>query len=55
MSDQIKDLRQRLGRLAVAAAEANSPTVEVSRQDIRTVLVALDEIIEPVAEREVGL
>jgi hypothetical protein len=26
----------------------------VSRQDLRTVLVALDEIIEPAAEREVG-
>jgi formyltetrahydrofolate synthetase len=55
MTQNLKDLRQRLGRLAVAAAEANSPTVEVSRQDLRTVLVALDEIIEPASEREVGL
>lgn len=55
MTHQLTDLRQRLGRLALAAAEANSPTAEVSRQDLRTILVALDELIEPVAEREVQL
>lgn len=55
MTDTIKDLRQRLGRSTAAAAEANNPTVEVSRQDMRVILCALDELIEPAATREARL
>lgn len=52
MTHPLTELRDRLGRQALEAAVANNPTVEVSRPDLRAVLCALDELIEPAAKRE---
>jgi len=55
MTDNIKDLRQRLGAEAVKASKANSSRVYIDMADMRIVLAALDELIEPVEQREVKL
>lgn len=51
----IEELRKRLGAEAVKASEAHSERVVIDMSDMRLVLVALDEMIEPIKDREVKL
>lgn len=50
MTDKLKDLRQPLGDKTVTASAHNAQFVMVRVSDMRTVLAALDELIE---QREV--
>lgn len=55
MTEAIKDLRKRLGDKTASASERNAYVIVVPMSDMRVILAALDELIEPAEKREVQL